>query len=387
MKYLLLLSLIAAAIPALAANEGAYFPSSYEDAVARIQKLVTTQQIPIDSAKGEKLQIDYFFKPASKIPQNLLILSSGVHGAEAFAGSAVQQMFLSEKLSKVNAETTGVLIIHGINPWGFKHFRRVDENNVDLNRNFPAAGLYTMKNPGYDKLEKLLAPAEPVGIPLFQRLGNTFELGTGLKVTGEYKLKELSDAIGQGQHTSPRGLEYGGIKPAQQVGIIRDLIQRTSQPYKRVVFIDIHTGLGSANQLHMMTGDGVAFSRSPFLKQLLKPEVDGDHYDLASGDDEGFYPTPGDIINYVPTILRANQEVVSVTAEFGTIGTGTFNLLKSLNRLILENQGYHYGYKYPFIQSGVEDDFHEFFLPSSPEWRRLVIEKSRYLFDRLLERL
>ena len=30
----------------------------------------------------------------------------------------------------------GVVLVHGLNPYGFAHFTRTTENNVDLNRNF-----------------------------------------------------------------------------------------------------------------------------------------------------------------------------------------------------------------------------------------------------------
>src|SRR5690606_39367139 len=33
-------------------------------------------------------------------------------------------------------EDTAVLLIHAINPYGFSHIRRVNEDNIDLNRNF-----------------------------------------------------------------------------------------------------------------------------------------------------------------------------------------------------------------------------------------------------------
>ena len=73
--------------------------------------------------------------------------SSGLHGVEGYAGSAIQIGFLNILLQ---AETQGgsstnklltttnrptIVLIHAINPYGMKNFRRVNENNVDLNRN------------------------------------------------------------------------------------------------------------------------------------------------------------------------------------------------------------------------------------------------------------
>ncbi|KAL7540301.1 hypothetical protein ACHAXR_010016 [Thalassiosira sp. AJA248-18] len=75
-----------------------------------------------------------------------IIHSSGTHGVEGYIGSAVQIRFLHE-LFLANEEQLGsktassgdrvrrVLLIHAINPFGMRHHRRANENNVDLNRN------------------------------------------------------------------------------------------------------------------------------------------------------------------------------------------------------------------------------------------------------------
>lgn len=390
MKYLLLFFV---AFQVHATSEFTYFPQNYEDAARRFKSMFKYYpgsqygSIPIESKHDKDLALNYFYRPARNNNENLLIITSGIHGAEAYAGSAIQQMFMEEILPEINTDKLGVLLIHSINPYGFKHFRRVDENNVDLNRNFSAdPKLYSMENPGYDNLAELLAPKEPVSAPFYQRLTQGFDIVSGI-LFGQFSVKELSDAVGQGQHKFPEGLQYGGINPAPQVGFLTTLIERYALSYKRVILIDLHTGLGSANQLHMMTGEGVSYSQSPLLKKLLRPEEDGENYDLATGDDPGFYPTPGDIINFVPTLLKPDQEVVALTAEFGTIGTGPYNQLKTLNRLILENQGHHHGYSSLDMKRSVQIDFQELFFPLGLVWQTKVIRKSRYLFNNIIKRL
>jgi hypothetical protein len=89
-----------------------------------------------------------------------VIHSSGVHGVEGYLGSAVQVRFLHELLLRSGTDdavddrrspsasspyssstcfTRGnvrkVLLIHSVNPYGMRHHRRTNENNVDLNRN------------------------------------------------------------------------------------------------------------------------------------------------------------------------------------------------------------------------------------------------------------
>ena len=73
----------------------------------------------------------------------LTVHLSGVHGLEAFAGCAIQLKFLADLAAgrtAVPADTTTILV-HCVNPYGFKYSRRYNENNVDLNRNFIVPGV------------------------------------------------------------------------------------------------------------------------------------------------------------------------------------------------------------------------------------------------------
>ena len=68
--------------------------------------------------------------------ENLLLYSSGIHGVEGFAGSAIQLSVLDQLKNKSPFSDYCIVFIHIINPYGMAWNRRVNENNVDLNRNF-----------------------------------------------------------------------------------------------------------------------------------------------------------------------------------------------------------------------------------------------------------
>ena len=77
------------------------------------------------------------------IPSVVLLHISGTHGPEAFAGSAIQLTALSlllEEKSRLgetySATMPTIVFVHALNPYGFHTLRRVNENNIDLNRNF-----------------------------------------------------------------------------------------------------------------------------------------------------------------------------------------------------------------------------------------------------------
>ena len=140
-----------------------YFQASYDDCrksflaeasnIKGKYKNVAISNLKIESKVDPDLTIDYCYIPAQKAFKRLLILTSAVHGVEGYVGSAVQQMFLKELLKEIRLDDLGLLLIHGINPYGFKYNRRVTENNVDLNRNSSTErALFESVNSGYSDL-------------------------------------------------------------------------------------------------------------------------------------------------------------------------------------------------------------------------------------------
>ena len=90
---------------------------------------------PLKGPFGEDLGTDVAVlgDPAAK---RLLVLLSGTHGVEGYYGSQCQAKWLS-MLAGCSAlpEDVAVVVIHLINPWGTAWLRRVNEDNIDLNRN------------------------------------------------------------------------------------------------------------------------------------------------------------------------------------------------------------------------------------------------------------
>ena len=84
---------------------------------------------------GEPLAIDVACFGDRKAARQALFVS-GTHGQEGFSGSAVQIGWMAEGGPSRLQKDVGVVLVHGLNPYGFAHFTRTTENNVDLNRNF-----------------------------------------------------------------------------------------------------------------------------------------------------------------------------------------------------------------------------------------------------------
>lgn len=113
---------------------------------------------------GEKLAIDVALL-GSKKARRVLIHSSGVHGVEGFAGSAIQLKLLEQPPDL--PEDGALVIVHCVNPYGMSQHRRVNESNVDLNRNFLKKGQWYGAHDGYHLLHSLLNPAHLPRLDLF----------------------------------------------------------------------------------------------------------------------------------------------------------------------------------------------------------------------------
>src|SRR6184192_139570 len=98
---------------------------------------------------GEALGTDaaYFGDPDAR---KLVVIVSGTHGPEGYSGSAAQLLFLRAKLHAKLPPSTGVLLVHALNAYGFAWDRRVTEEGCDLNRNFIDFSNPVPPNPGYE---------------------------------------------------------------------------------------------------------------------------------------------------------------------------------------------------------------------------------------------
>jgi hypothetical protein len=91
----------------------------------------------------------------------LLIITSGIHGVEGYCGSGCQIAMLNDDSLFARAKELDIAIalVHAVNPHGFSYGRRVNEDNVDVNRNFIPFGERVPTNPDYHELAPLLLPA------------------------------------------------------------------------------------------------------------------------------------------------------------------------------------------------------------------------------------
>ena len=127
---------------------------------ARLPVLVDSRAIAPRGPEGETLALDFAIVGARR-PKHALVLSSGTHGVEGYTGGALQHWALDALLPRLAlAADTAIVLQHANNPYGFAWHRRVNEDNVDPNRNFREAFDPNQCSPDYEALYDCLNPAD-----------------------------------------------------------------------------------------------------------------------------------------------------------------------------------------------------------------------------------
>ena len=333
-------------------------------------------EIIIDSPSGEFLALNFCHVPARNTAKKLLIITSGVHGVEGYVGSAVQQMFLKEVLPELDLDKTGVLLIHGINAYGFKHKRRVSEKNIDLNRNCSVSpALYNSSNDGYVALNHWLNKQEPVDLGSLKQI--FFLIGAVEKIATK-GMATLRQAVLQGQYQFEQGIYFGGNALDDPIKAVTPMIKQTAGTYDAVFCIDLHTGYGERGTMHLFPNpmeEGV-------LKDQIKTIFTG--YPIDWGNEGDFYTVTGDFATYVGSILP-DTHYLTMTFEFGTLDSQTtFGAISSLHRVILENQGTHHGFAASEDEIKTKKRFLEGYYPSSDTWRTKAIQDARNVLTTII---
>ncbi|MCW7539038.1 M14 family metallopeptidase [Aquabacterium sp. A7-Y] len=192
---------------------------------------------PLLGRDGETLAMDVC-RQGPRTAERVLLLSSGCHGIEGYAGSGIQVALLRDAdwHQAVRDSGVAVLYLHALNPYGFSWWRRVTQENVDLNRNFHDFSQPLPANPAYEALHALLLPRSWPPPPEVEQAIEAY--------LAEHGMAAFQAAVSQGQHTHEDGLYYGGRNPTWSNLTLRRVLQEHLRHAVQLAWIDLHTGLG-----------------------------------------------------------------------------------------------------------------------------------------------
>jgi hypothetical protein len=317
------------------------------------------QSLPIRAAgpDAEPLTIDVGVAGSSN-PTSALVLSSGLHGVEAFFGSAVQLAFLDGlPATWTPPKDAAVILFHGLNPFGFAWRRRSNEDNVDLNRNFLVHDqAYSGAPPLTQSFRRVLAPRRsPARLSLSAaRIGY---------LAMRHGVRALWDTLPVGQYDFPDWLNFGGSGRSECAEILERVLPPLLGSTEEVVHLDFHTGLGrwGSGQLLLPLEDlpeDIAWWRTHFGSEQVED----------SASPKRPYEVRGGLGTWLQTRFPRCKYRFA-TAEFGTYSP--LRMLKALT----DELRFH-------TKHGVQSDgehwsrrrLSEAFVPKNPRWRAKTLE-------------
>ncbi|MDH5710936.1 MAG: M14 family metallopeptidase [Gammaproteobacteria bacterium] len=301
--------------------------------------------------------------------EHVLVLQSATHGVEGFAGSAIQLDTLKRLTAEKLPGGIAILFIHVINPYGFAWLRRVNEQGIDLNRNFVDFNQPLPANEGYTQLADQILPLSLTGWDRASQKLSAYR--------DEYGQSEFEKAVSSGQYEYADGLFYGGTAPSQSRLNLEKIIDDYELHNRRsVAVIDIHTGLGPFGYGevicdHPPGSAGVKLARTWFGESVTEPALGSSTSVQKLG-----------LIDYL-WHRRLGEKVCFVTLEFGTYSVEQmFEVLRRDH--FMHRQTIDWGAS---ETQQVKQAIRKFFYPATPDWQEMVLMRGRQCIDQALQGL
>lgn len=298
-------------------------------------------------------------------PRGALIVTSGTHGVEGYAGSGFQCSLLADAARRLPADVA-LILVHAINPFGFSHGQRVNELNVDLNRNFIDFTGHLPESPDYGRLHDAIVPAAWAGAARQRADDKIAQAWSGL---GERGFQEV---VCRGQYAYPDGLFYGGAAQSWSCQTWRALLGGLPGTIQVLAHIDLHTGLGPKGYgeiLYTLPGCHPALGLARRWYEDLGFR--------AAGSSESAATEVRGTMNHAVVESAKAAEIVSISIEFGTVDfRRMFETLRAENWHRVRSHS---------VPAEVREELLLCFCPSDSEWRESVLDRCDRVLARTLE--
>jgi len=335
-------------------------------AASRANATLDTHPIDHVGPHGERLSVDVAHVGSPGAARTLVVMS-GVHGIEGYAGSAIQTDDLLGLDAAALPPGCSVLYVHAVNPWGMAWWRRQNESNVDLNRNAVDFGAPRPGNPGYLELHPWLCPdvVDDTSTKAFVEAAGRF-----IEARGYAWVKE---AVTAGQYEVEDGLYYGGSRREASTRILIALADIWLKQCASLLFVDLHTGHGPHGACTLLSGAASDSEEAAFLRRAFEGET------IESPIDDPKATTPhkrGQLTLALCEPLPA-ELATSVTLEIGTVDDMT---------MILAERAEHAVWRAGRLDSpeaeAVRWNHRVASIPDDPAWTAQALEHGRRVLAR-----
>jgi hypothetical protein len=325
---------------------------------------------------GEALATDvaWLGKPdASRV----LMTLSGTHGVEGYYGSTCQTAWLRELATHPLPDDVAVLMVHLINPWGTAWVRRVNEDNVDLNRNYVDFTSALPDNLRYEALHEIYTCRDIDGP---QRQHADALLAKQIDALGWSGVQAI---VGAGQYLHADGLFYGGQQPTWSNRTLRDIAARFLKPAQVAIAFDLHTGAGAFGHPMLMSITQSVYPGLADAQRLYGPWL----YTLVTHADAAVSET-GVVARATGYTSQAMLDALPDTHLMQlVIECGTYPEAPMHTALRDDHWLHLYGDPHDARGRAISRALFESFMPADPDWRELVWMRTRQIWMRALAAL
>ncbi len=171
------------------------------------------------------------------------------------------------------ASDVAVVMVHAVNPWGMSYWRRQNESNVDLNRNWGRDERTVVpENAGYDILHPALVP----GGDQLPSPDSLFEVTRSL--IDQHGYAWVKSAVSEGQFRHPDGLYFGGDRTEESNLVLARVLAERLAGVDDVLVVDLHTGHGEFGSYTLLSHVPEGHPDDGWLRSVF----DGDRIECTS---------------------------------------------------------------------------------------------------------
>lgn len=345
----------------LFARDFAAARTRFREAVTRAGGNCREYAHPLAGPDGSALSSDVVRFGADDA-EKMLVLITGVHGVEHYAGSACLADWLDGGGGSRVPSGMAVLLVHAINPWGAAWCRRYNEDNVDLARNFVNFGEPLPEHPAYEAVHAAISSEDRAALPallddLYARLGE----------------RDTIETLMSGQYRHPDGFSFGGHAPVWSRRTIENILTEHCGNARSAAIVEYHSGLGPwgvGAPVTMQTGGDLERVHRFYGPEIIAPRVNGGSHSAVGHTTDGY-------VRALP-----GKQITSIVLEFGTYPPD-----RSLPVLLDDHWLHLHGDQTSPLATDIRAENLEMHCPDDAEWQAMVMARSGEIIAQSLKGL
>jgi hypothetical protein len=306
---------------------------------------------------GEELAMDVAWI-GPREAQRVLVILSATHGIEGYQGSAAQLVTLQKSALNL-PDGCAMLLVHGVNPYGFAWNRRVNEDNIDVNRNYLDFSLPMPLNEAYEQVHQMIMPKAWTAAAADEVMR---ALDAYITEVGP---RAAATAISGGQHAHADGIFYTGRSLCWSNRTLQQVSHDWLQQARVVTVIDHHTGLGPTGHTELIC----RHPASSLALALAQKWLGSDLTSTALG--ESATATLGGDVRGAFVGLCPKALVVSVAPEVGTVSR-----MQVRHALLADNWVHQRGDPQSALGNAALNAMMEAFYPADTAWRTKALKRA-----------